>query len=352
MKSLLGKSSTSPIGIDLGGRMIKAVQLARKGTKWRLHAAVILPQPVANHPVDEHTAEYVRDALYRHGFVGDDIVLGAPRGQLEVEMLELPPRSSGAPVEQIARIEMARSAKLENESFELECWDLPAAARGGSGTSVMAVAMRHQHAEALLAPFEAHGFNTIALDAQCCALARVCLKPADVQRDSITAVLDIGWNAALLVLIQNETVIYQRVLRESGLQIVHHAIEEDFHLEDDETDYVLSQVGAEDLAQGPRVRALVERHIDSMVGEIQAALQYALHRYAQSPVKSLSLVGGGAAIGGICQMLAARLEIERVDVLKAASIVECSNDLLKRAGDGVLTMAMGLAWHGRAAGGG
>src|SRR3954451_23592560 len=103
------KLRRSPIGLDLGGRTIKAVQLVCAQGKWCLHAAVALPQPEVNQPVVPQTARYVREALFRHGFVGNRIVLAAPATQLEMDVLELPPRSSGAPVEQIARSELART---------------------------------------------------------------------------------------------------------------------------------------------------------------------------------------------------------------------------------------------------
>src|SRR3954469_22958163 len=186
---------TSPIGLDIGGRTIKAVQLVRAGGKWRLHAAVALPQPEVNQPIVPQTARYVREALFRHGFAGDRLVLAAPAKQLEGAVLELPPRSSGAPVEQIARAELARGAKLESDPFEIECWDLPSPARAGTGTSVMAVAMRHADAAAILDPFEADGFKLVAIDTQAWALARAA-GPYEIP-GTISALLDIGWNSAL-----------------------------------------------------------------------------------------------------------------------------------------------------------
>src|SRR5262249_42197363 len=137
-----------------------------------LHAAAILPRPTPNQPPDRDLTRQLRDVLFRQGFVGDDVVLAAPTEHLRMDVLELPPRSSGAPIEQIARMEMARAAKLENEPFELECWDLPATTRGAAATNVMAVALRHQDAEALIDPFDTEGFEVLAVDARCWALAR------------------------------------------------------------------------------------------------------------------------------------------------------------------------------------
>src|SRR5262245_12711380 len=123
--------SRSPIGIDLGGYAVKAVQLARAGRGWSIHAVLSVPLPVPNHPLDRGTVRFLRDSLHRQGFTSDRVVLAAPTKQLEVDVLEVPPASSGAPVQQIARMELARSAKIESDRFEMGCWELPAPARAG-----------------------------------------------------------------------------------------------------------------------------------------------------------------------------------------------------------------------------
>jgi type IV pilus assembly protein PilM len=352
----LGGTTRSPIGVDLGGRTIKLVQLSQRRGEWQLDAAVLVPQPVPNHPVERQTAKYLRDVAARHGFVGNRIVLAASNRQLEVDVLELPPRESGAPVEQIARMELARAAKLENDSFELECWDLPAPTRGGSGTSVMAVAMRHQHADALLEPFETVGFNVVAIDARCWTLARAC--SAYESPGTITAVLNIGWNAALLVLVRSGVVVYQRTLADSGLSVAFNAIGEEFHLDEEETGFVLQHLGVSeavtaspeltDITQSaPQIRQLISRLLESMVDQIEAAVHYALHRYAETPVTNLLLVGGGAGIAGVCGFLSSRLSIPQCKVLSPAAIVRCSPEMAARgASDGILTAALGLAWYG------
>jgi type IV pilus assembly protein PilM len=351
--NLVPGHSRSPIGIDLGGYAIKAVQLERAGRTWRVRAAVSAALPVPNHPLDAHTVRFLRDVLYRHGFSSERIVLAAPTQQLEMDVLEVPPRSSGAPIEQIARLELARTAKLEGNAFELDCWDLPAPARAATAGAVMAVALRHEHADALLEPFEADGFDVIALDTKAWAMARAAV-PLEAP-DGISAVLDIGWNTALMVLVQDGVVVYQRVLTESGVGIVLRAVRDEFHLADDEAEYVLRNVGAggasagAEFAQAARVADLLVRYVDSMLTEIQPAFDYASHRYAEKPLKSLHLCGGGASIAGLCELLGRRLSLP-ASILCPAKVVECPSALVQLCSDGVLTTALGLAWHGAKAG--
>jgi type IV pilus assembly protein PilM len=337
----------SPIGIDLGSYAVKAVQLSRTGGKWNLHAAASITLPVPNHPFDAQTVSHVQDVLHRQGFAGQDVVIAAPASQLEIDVLEVPPRSSGAPIDQIVRSELARAAKLETEPFELDSWDLPAPSRGGAaGTSVMAVALRHTHADALLDPFEQFGFSVLAIDTRAWALARASTTYA--APDGITALVDIGWSSALVVLLDEAgVVIYQRDLRESGLSILLRAIQEAFHLADDEAEFVLRNGGAgADEAQAKQVSALVGRYFDAMGNEIQPAFDYAMHRYADKPIKRLLLAGGGSGIAGVCDLLAKRFSLDAT-VLSPSRIVECPPNLAQKCADGTLTTALGLAWHGR-----
>jgi Tfp pilus assembly PilM family ATPase len=342
----------SPIGVEIGTRSIQALQLARARGKWRLHAGVSVPLPVPNYPVDPQIARHLSDVLYRHGFCGQDIVLAAPVNQLESDVLELPPRSSGAPVEQIARIEMARSAKLEDEPFELECWDLPTPARGAAGASVMAVALRHTHAQALLDPFDAAGLNVVAIDARCCALARAGM--GYERPDAMLAILDIDWDFGQIALIAQGTVVYQRKITESQLSMVCRSIADEFQLSDDELEYVLTHVGAgadnaepelANLAQSRRIQQMIARYIDTMMNEAETAFQYAVHRYAQTPVRTLLLAGAGAAIAGASQMIASRTGVE-TSLLSPAGVVECPQDLPRRHSDASMTVALGLAMNG------
>src|SRR5439155_3902434 len=105
--------------------------------------------------------------------------------------LELPPRSSNAPLERIARMEVARAHRFAPDSFEMGCWDLPAAARATKQTPVMAVACTHSDAAAIMDPFEAGGMNVVALDVKAAALARACSPLLAADATAIIGIVDL-----------------------------------------------------------------------------------------------------------------------------------------------------------------
>src|SRR5688572_2895186 len=212
----IGRNSRSAIGLDLGARHVTAVQLERAGagaSGWRVAAAARVSRSRAGQPLDAAEAAKLCDTVDRLGFTGADVVLAAPADKLMAGVLELPPRTAQIPLEQIARVELARTNKCSPESFEMGFWELPSPARAGKATHVMAVGYPHPEATALLDLVEHAGFNVVAIDARCCALARACGGMASPP-PGLTAILELGWSSASLVLLHDGVVVSERALAE------------------------------------------------------------------------------------------------------------------------------------------
>src|SRR3982750_4073140 len=186
--------------------------------------------------MDLATTTRLREILERHGFTGDRVVLAAPAAHLQQEVLELPPRDSGAPLDQIAAAEIARTGKMEPGSFEMASWDLPAPPRANAGTSVMALAMRHTDAVAVLDPFEHAGFDVIGIDSQACALARLLAAPTST---GLSVVVDLGWNTGLIAFVHQGSVLFQRNLMEVNLVSLYRAVMSQFDVTEEVADHVL-----------------------------------------------------------------------------------------------------------------
>src|SRR5439155_18590480 len=135
------------------------------------------------------------------------VVLGAPPEVVTSDILELPPRAPGVPIEAIARAEVARIHKCDPSSFAMSLWDLPTPARGSKTTSLMAVRCPTAAAEAYLDTVEAESLNVVALDVRTSAAARACL-PLAAPPPALTAVLDVGWHAIVLAVLNKGLVTY------------------------------------------------------------------------------------------------------------------------------------------------
>ncbi len=311
------RTRRSPIGADVGGRFLRAVQLLPGPGSWQVAAAARLVRSRPAQPLDGQEVRRFRDVLFRQGFAGRDVVLAVPPEMLLTNILELPPRSSGAPVEQIARAELARMHARPANSFEMGCWDLPVPARAKKGAPVMVAACGHAEADAYLDVFEGEALRVVGLEAEASAVARA-LRGAAGLGGGMTAVLELGWGCGLLLLLHGGTVVYQRSLTEAGLARVHRALTGQLGLDEETADFVLGgEKPSPPEGEGPgawRVRADVQSKLASyfrrLRDELQASLSYALHQYPDAPVQRLVLLGAGARLGGLSEFMASAVSAE------------------------------------------
>ena len=282
---LPGRTSRTPIGLDIGGRRIKAAQFNRSGSSWRITAAACVPRTASRATIEPAEVRRLRDLLREKAFKGTSVVLAVPSDKLLTGIMELPPRDSGAPIEQLTRVEMGRMHNRDPSSFEVACWELPRPARAANRTFVMGAACAHDDADALLDAFEGEGFEVDGLGVQACALARAC-EPLLDGVSGIAGILDIGWTASRLVLIYQGAVVYERGLAKGGLRVLAAPMAQQLGLDIDATERILESNGLPSGSEGPAV------DFAAMMEEMRVPLSYVASQYPDAPLERLLLVGG------------------------------------------------------------
>ena len=348
MRWTLG-SSRSPIGIDVGSRQIKAAQLSPSSRGWCTEALSVIPRTRPGETIDSEEVRTMYSVLRRQGFRGNSAVVGLPDEKLLMGILELPPRASGAPIDQIARMELSRTHRIPPDSFEMSYWDLPASSSSRDSGQVMAVGCAHAEANALLDIFESEGLNVIALDASTCAAVRA-LRPMFAAAGGITAVLDLGWSSISLSILHRGIVTYERVTDEVGLRFLLDDICKQLQVEQETAEYLLSGIGfnqdgdAEELDRTSLEQfvKLVSRYFDVIIEDLQAPLSYVPRQYSDAGLARVLLIGGGAGAPGVTEYLSSALQAE-VLAVTPGDLGQCSQGVLGRSTDPALTLAMGLA---------
>lgn len=348
----IGAGGWSPIGVDFGQRSVKAAQCRRVRGGWKLMRAVSIPR--AERTALPTPAECARLAgvLYRRGFEGTEVVLAAPASAVLTSIMDLPPRGSGAPVDTIARMELARAHKRDAAALEVAWWELPDPARPGGtrasdGVAAMAVGMTHEHAGALLDAMKAAGLNVAAIEPLPMALARAAL-PLCAGSSGLSAIVDVGWSAATVSLIHGTTLIYTRAVEEAGLKKFYERALPRMGLDEARLDRLLAE--SENIKTSERrgvdreVHTQLEAHAAILSRELKASLTYAGHRYPGIARGSLLLVGGGAELAGLAQHVGAAIEATATPVAPAMLAAECDAALVMR-GAGGLCGATALTTH-------
>ncbi|HXE55665.1 MAG TPA: pilus assembly protein PilM [Tepidisphaeraceae bacterium] len=348
----LRTTTRTPIGLDIGARHVKAVQLERAHgpSEWRLAAAALFPRTSVGTPLESEELRQITDVLDRRGFHGNRIVVPIPADKLIGGVLEIPSRTSAVPVDQIARMEVARTHRCPPDSFEMGCWDLPAPARAKSTSQVMTVGCAHAEAEKLLSSFESHGFEVTALDVRSCALSRAAAARVNVE-SGISAILDLGWDSAMVVMLYGGAIVYSRALADAGTRSLHESLHKTLALDFEVSDYLLSQVGlsssnrpddATAIELPADARKLLAGYVDSIVQELNVSFSYVSHEYPETPLARLLLSGSGAAMPGLRDHLKTALSVE-VSGIAPPDVVECPPGLQELGSSPALTAAVGLA---------
>lgn len=362
----LTRQKLSPIGLDVGSRAVKAVQLSGSPGAWSLAAATLIPRTQveqsevepsdpprenrskAGAPLSDEELTRIARVLPRQGFSGNDMVLAVPHATLRSGIIELPSRKSGAPLEQIARMEAASIHRLDPTGFELAWSELPATNRQHDLTRAMVAACPHADADALLDRFEAHRLEVGVLDVAAAALARF----ADVGGEShehVLSVIDLGQEAATLVIIYKGVPIYERRLPEAGFARLADELTREFDLEPGVARYLLEDVGLASADDHPEampgdMRALVLDYLEDLVRELNVSLSYARHQYPDAEVGPVMLVGGAARMAKLDEAISQQLPHDAV-VLTPALRMAASGTMLKAAADPALSLAAALAMH-------
>lgn len=346
--SFPGLTSCTPIGLDIGGRHVKAVQLNRTSRGWHVKAAAVLPRRGTGAGIDAQEIQAIRSVLARQGFSGTRAVLAVPAEKLLRGIVELGPVESGAPIDQLARMEFARVHNCDPQSFEMVYWLLPHSPARKGRSQLLAAACAHDDADALLDVVEGAGLDVQVLDVHSSALVRAC-GPLLSEAGKIVAILDIAWRCCQLLLVHQGAVIYERSLPEAGMQRLCEALARQLNLEQHALDVLLTEVGldggkadAEDAGVLAVVQELLSKHFGEVVEELRIPLSYAAQQYPGSAVEQLLLVGGGSAIPGLDVVLGSALGVD-TRMVSPADLAECPAPLLARCSTGALTGALGLA---------
>lgn len=325
LRSLSTLARRPVIGLDIGGRVIRAAQASPDGIgPASLRTARItraLPADAA--PWREPHADEIQrlaGSLARLGFEGEDVRIAVPRSMLVMESLELPPRSSGAPVEKLARIELARAHRLSPDELECAVWDLPTPARGGDLSHVVACGMRRQDGERLASTFASAGLMLAAIDLRSWAVVRAT-GLLDQPGTGARALIDIAWDACTLAVTHRGVLVFKRSVDDGALRTLMGAIADKLKISleaaeaaFDETLWSHRPASREDARLVQREsRQAITAYFDAMVPEIARSLAYAAQRFGV-PITDLTLTGEGACLAGLATRLAEQPGMDAVPV--------------------------------------
>jgi len=310
MRALLGTSGYSPIGLELDSWEIRAVQLRGGPAEHEVVHAATLPrlnQPSESAALGVDEPGWLAGMLARRGFRGSRVATTAPSEACSSQILKLPDRASGAPIETIARAEIARARKSD-AAFAVAAWYLPERGREEQG---IAVACEQPALDSRLDALGDAGLDTVAVDLEEAAILRAWQRHApDPDRDAtINAIVHIGWDSSFGVLVLGGSVVYTRRIG-FGVSDMVKRLSDRAGLDPHEAGRVLS-VSAGSAREVPAIEAWSvqswSRLARTLAGEIDTSVTYVSHAYRRAGIGSVTLAGYGSSRPELIQTIDERL---------------------------------------------
>jgi len=291
------KTRLSAIGLEIDAHEFRAVQLINSPTGISTLAWAIFPRRADVGPGEKNlpSADELRWAgsiLGRRGFVGNSISIAPPSDSCSSHVIELPPIESGAPIEQLARQEVARERRCAPGDFQIGYWSLPVK---GRTQETRAVACPRPIIEHMLDRFEDGGFVPVGVGLIELAIHRAGQVHSEIDNE-INASLHVGWSSSLAVLTLGDTVIYVRRI-EHGASRVWDMATGRYGLSPRAAEEVIHDQSQSDCVNGYTKikRATWSSLAAELASELDVTYAYVSHSFRTAPFGKIRLSGYGAA---------------------------------------------------------
>lgn len=312
----------SYVGLDLGAKTIKAVQIERTQVGWKIDKAVRWPTPkgaVQDGIVTDvdAMATALKDMMRETRISATNAVIGASGGAVIVRTVNIP-NMPEAVLRKSIKFEASRYVPSSIEDSFIEFEILGQADE--DHMSVLIVAAPREIVESRVKACEAAGIETEIVDVEAFAAYRALIEAetSETYGDSTIAIIDIGASTSNVSVVHNGAFAMTRSIPQAGATL-SEALKSYFKLSDEEAEQGKAQLDLCNLladakpSENPPLR-VIQPFVDDQIREIRRSLNYYQSQQTEAgqstPVTKLILCGGGAALTGIDLYVQQKMGIE------------------------------------------
>ncbi len=326
MLGIAMKSRMTPIGIDIGETAVRAAQLKRSTAGFIITTLAHLDRgPIAKAGAPPAIEQVVARLLASAQFKGRTVITALNPPEVEFHVLELPEAAlqGSENADNVIHWEIGRLTSHSAEEVETRHWLLPSRAGGAGAANAIGVSARRDAVMAQLAMCDRGRMRCSGIDTGATALNRFGRLLRPWGDDEIWGLLDLGSRQSRLILCLGESPILIRHTGEGGcswteriaevLQISLPAAE--FQKKSHGVAVVARREGRDGRSSVPpdEVAMLLvgalRGELNEMAGEIKRSYEYVLSSYPGRRAGDLVLVGGGAGMPNLAELLSGILGI-------------------------------------------
>lgn len=319
-------SKKSYVGLDLGARVLKVMQIERSGGGWRITRVAEGPTPPQTIKdgivVDpEAVGMALRSILRESKIHATSAVIGAAGASVIVRSVRIP-KISEATLRKSIKYEASRyvPSSIEDSFIEFEILGETA----DNQMDVLIVAAPRDVVESRLKACEFAGLEVEVVDVEAFAMYRSLVEADESGQfaEETIALVDVGAHTTNVSVVSRGIFAMTRSIPQGG-QTLTEALRAHFKLEELDAESGKKQLDLRELIsdgkpiETPPLRVL-QPHVDDLVREVRRSLNYYQSQQTDqgtpNPVNRVVLAGGGANLPGLAEYMTHKLGLPTVRV--------------------------------------
>jgi len=301
----LGRKNSPLLGVDISSTSIKILELARSGNRYRIESYAVEPLP-PNSVVEKNISdvelvgEAVGRAVKKSGTKTKNAACAVAGSAVITKIISMPSDLNEDEMESQIQVEADQYIPYPLEEISMDFEVLRPSETDPDRVDVLLAASRSDNVEVRRAALELGGLQAKVIDVEAFALENTVKLIAEDHSDlgELVAVADVGATTTTLSVLQNMGIVYTREQAFGGRQLTEE-IQRRYGLSYEEAGLAKRQGGLPDNYE-PEV---LEPFRQSMVQEVNRALQFFFSSSQYGAVDTVVLAGGCASIAGVADLI-------------------------------------------------
>lgn len=318
---MLNMAKKAYVGLDLGHYAIKAVQLERTASGWKVTRAASVPTPEESIKdgvvVDTTAMAAAIKSLLKDAHISAGSVFVAVAGASVVVRTVRIPSMPEATLRKSIKFEAGRYVPTSVADSYIE-FEILGEADEENQMDVLIVAAPKEVVESRIKACEAAGLDVEAVDVEPFAAFR-SLVESDEEHGWFTgtvALVDIGATTTSMSVVRDGVFAMTRSIPNGGKTLTE-ALKNYFKLTEEDAESGKRQLDVSELNDDAKIKEnpplkVLQSHLDDLVREIRRSLNYYQSQQtdaSNNPVTRILITGGGAKLNGVTQYLSHKLQL-------------------------------------------